>query len=549
MASRLCRGRGRRWWRVRPRPGPAWKTRLSCFIAAAVLGLSWSIVAAPSVQSGAAVAATGPGSVPTPTVEGPILPSRGISFLGSTLFPPSTVGYEQSEFFLSGTATAYTSAPHCPRTANGMSRRRPRRHTRPGSWSTGPSTPQRFDGTVVVEWLNVTAGIDAPAAWLNAHVQMIRAGMAYVGVDAQAGGINGEPGSIASEDGAGGIKQTDPARYGSLQPPWRQLLVQHLPTGRQGPPRRRSRTAGGLTPKRVLALGESQSAFRLVTYIDALQPRSPGIYDGYFVYSRGGDGADLSQAPQATIATPTPTYIRTDLHVPVFIFETETDLLGLGYLAARQPPTRYIREWETAGTAHDDTYGLLYARAIRGTAPPTPTPSTRCSTRRTTRSPASSTAPPPSTPGPTPTNSGRHCRSVNHWLASGTPPPESPRLDVDPRTTTPSYGRQRQRTRRDPTRPGRRAGGQALGAGPARYELRSDACRSGPSTVSGQALCGIFGTTVPFGAAKIAALYPTHATFVTKWDEATAAEVKQGYLLPSDATALDGVAAQSSVGG
>ena len=69
------------------------------------------------------------------------------------------------------------------------------------------------------------------------------------------------------------------------------------------------------------------------------------------------------------------------------------------------------------------------------------------------------------------------------------------------------------------------------------------------STVSGQALCGIFGTTVPFTAAKIATLYPTHATFVKKWDEATAAEVTQGYLLPADARALDIVAAQSTVGG
>ena len=55
----------------------------------------------------------------------------------------------------------------------------------------------------------------------------------------------------------------------------------------------------GLKPKRLLALGESQSAFRLVTYIDALQPQVEGIYDGYFVYSRFASAAALSQAPQA----------------------------------------------------------------------------------------------------------------------------------------------------------------------------------------------------------------------------------------------------------
>ena len=52
--------------------------------------------------------------------------------------------------------------------------------------------PDKFDGTVVVEWLNVTGGIDCGRLWLNAHIQMIRQGMAFVGVDAQAGGLYGQ---------------------------------------------------------------------------------------------------------------------------------------------------------------------------------------------------------------------------------------------------------------------------------------------------------------------------------------------------------------------
>ena len=72
---------------------------------------------------------------------------------------------------------------------------------------------------------------------------------------------------------------------------------------------------------------------------------------------------------------------------------------------------------------------------------------------------------------------------------------------------------------------------------------------SNASTISSQTLCGILGTTVPFSAAQLSTLYPTHAAFVAKWDAATAAEVKEGYLLPSDAQTLDRVAAQSTVGG
>ena len=42
---------------------------------------------------------------------------------------------------------------------------------------------------------------------------------------------------------------------------------------------------GGLRPDRVIAAGESQSAGRLVTYIDAVHPLA-GVYDGFLVHSR-----------------------------------------------------------------------------------------------------------------------------------------------------------------------------------------------------------------------------------------------------------------------
>ncbi len=506
-----------------------------------------SVASAGPQAAGAAVTSS---QVPTPTVEGPILPSSGISYLGSTTFTPSVVGYEQSEFFLSGTATAYKSAT--PLTKDG------RWHVTPQT--TAPYTtrvvvyrpidPTRFDGTVVVEWLNVTGGIDAPAAWLNAHIQMIRQGMAFVGVDAQAGGIYGQTGSIAAKDGAGGIKQTDPARYGSLNHPGDSFSYSIYEQAGQALHADGSELLGGLVPQRVIALGESQSAFRLVTYINALQPLSPGVYDAYFVYSRGGDAADLSQSPQQTIPTPTPTYIRTDLHVPVFMFETESDLLGLGYLASRQPATPYIREWESAGTAHDDTYGLLYSRSDTGNG-------------AADTSAFASLLDPPKDPIPgiidcaAPINAGSHTyelraavQAVNTWVTTGQAPPQSPRLEVNPA---------------DPHAFLHDANGNALGgirspqvaapvakiSGVGQPGAAPVHARAGANTkaVSGQALCGIFGTTVPFSAAKLAALYPTHAAFVKKWDAATAAEVKRGYLLPTDAQSLDSVAAQSSVGG
>jgi hypothetical protein len=524
------------------------RTRLLVGVTLSVL-LATMALSATNAGVQAAEAANAP-HVPTPTIQGPILPSSGISYLGSTTFDPSVVGYEQSEFFLSGTATAYKSNEPL---------------TRNGKWHVTPQTTapyktrmvvyrpidrSKFDGTVVVEWLNVTGGIDAPAAWLNAHIQMIRQGMAFVGIDAQAGGLYGQAGSIAAKDGAGGIKQTDPARYGSLHHPGDSFSYSIYQQAGQALHADGSEILGGLEPQHVIALGESQSAFRLVTYIDALQPLSPGIYDAYFVYSRGGDGADLSQSPQKTIATPTQTYIRTDLHVPVFLFETESDLLGLGYLAARQPATPYIREWETAGTAHDDTYGLLYSRNDTGDG-------------TADTSAFASMLNPPKDPIPgivdceAPINAGSHTyelraavHQVNAWITTGHAPPQSPRLEMNPS---------------NPHAFLHDANGNALGgirspqvaapvaklSGVGQPGAAPVPAHAGANTnaVSGQALCGIFGTTIPFSPAKLAALYPTHADFVKRWEAATAAEMKQGYLMPADALILDSAAAQSSVGG
>ena len=491
-------------------------------------------------------------SVASATVQGPILPAGGISFLGSTLFPLSLVGYEESEYFLSGTATSYTSAT--PLAQNG------KWHVSPAS--TAPYTtrvivyrpidPKRFDGTVDVEWLNITGGVDAAAAWLTGHAEEVRAGMAYVGVDAQAGGINGVPGSVATAEGPGGIKQTDPARYGALTHPGDSYSYSIFEQAGEAVHTSAAKLLGGLKPKRVLAIGESQSAFRLVTYLDAIQPLSPGVYDGYLVYSRGGDGANLSQAPQANVASPNPTYIRTDLHVPVLLFETEADLMTLGYLTARQSPTHSIREWESAGTAHDDTYGLLYSRQdnLNGAAD---------------QEAFSSMLNPPKNPIPgiidcaAPINASSHTyelraavAALEQWVRTGNAPPQSPRLEVNASKTgfvTDADGNALGGIR-TPQVVAPVAKLSGLGQpGSVTASAPGQATSSHSTVVGAGVLCGIFGTTVPLSATQLASLYPTHTDFVKKWDAAVAADVHEGYLLEPDARTLDKVAAASKVGG
>ena len=128
----------------------------------------------------------------------------------------------------------------------------------------------------------------------------------------------------------------------------------------------------------MLATGESQSAFYLTTFADALQPLTH-TFDGIFIHSRGGTGRSLNGSSITSEQQgPSNLRIRTDLDVPVFMFETQTDLIELGYAAARQPNTARIRTWEVAGTSHADAYevgtmpagpGLHHARSM--TAPST----------------------------------------------------------------------------------------------------------------------------------------------------------------------------------
>ncbi len=115
--------------------------------------------------------------------------------------------YERSEFFLTGVAHSYT--PTAPLTTNGKWTVAPDAATagfRTRIVTFRPTDASKFNGTVIVEWLNVSAGGDLANDWVMAHNELVRSGDAYVGVSAQAVGVNA-------------LKAADPARYGSLSHP------------------------------------------------------------------------------------------------------------------------------------------------------------------------------------------------------------------------------------------------------------------------------------------------------------------------------------------
>jgi hypothetical protein len=69
------------------------------------------------------------------------------------------------------------------------------------------------------------------------------------------------------------------------------------------------------------------------------------------------------------------------------------------------------------------------------------------------------------------------------------------------------------------------------------------------SSAEAALFCSLVGTTTPFSAAKLAALYPAHAQFRTEWTAATAADVLAGFIRPADAAQLIAAANASTVGG
>jgi hypothetical protein len=144
----------------------------------AVLG----VVTATSARAAVPVARVVP-SAADPVVTGPVTGGNGAIVLpGTTQFDLRGVGYTPSEFFLSGTAASYL--PAAPLGPDGKWRVKP---ATAAPYTTRmvvyrPAGPRRFNGTVVVEWLNVSGGVDAAPEWLYTHNELIRDGFAWVGV-------------------------------------------------------------------------------------------------------------------------------------------------------------------------------------------------------------------------------------------------------------------------------------------------------------------------------------------------------------------------------
>jgi hypothetical protein len=405
-------------------------------------------------------------------------------------------GYVEEEFYISGTGNRYriTDPLATAELIDGghpyvlrILVRRPKR-------------AKDFNGIVVVEWFNVSTSQDVDFTFSAMYEHLLREGYAFVGVSAQKVGINT-------------LRTVNPARYGSLtveasnedpqggliDPPGLPGLVPGGDVlswdifGQTGAMLRAQphKVLGSLKPKLILALGESQSAGRLTSYYNSIQPLH-NVYDGFLTYDRARD-------------------LRTDTGVKSISVATE-----FGADSAPLPPDSDSHRWYVVAggshiSLHDADYvdpmvqrdgalgGLTLTEAISG-----------CIWH-----PVWSRVP----------NGHVLNAGIEHlvdWIKKGKVPPTAPRLE---RTATNELARDAE---------GRVLGGVRL-AGYDAPIADNRGAGNVPADSSGSFFCVLAGAHFDFSDEELCDRYGSHGGYVRDVKKVTLRALKAGLVLKPDA--------------
>jgi hypothetical protein len=428
------------------------------------------------------------------TLEGPItmgsisppLDPRGVDL--------EPIGYVEDEWFASGDAAAYAPIRDLADDgmweveASGSARYKTRMVVR------RPADPAAFNGVVAVEWLNVSV-LELSPDWSYVSDAMTDEGVIWIGLSVQALGVNGgesllQTGSSDQAAANRGIRTTNAERYSSLDHPgdaYAYDIYSQVAAALRAP--EGTAVLGGATPNQILAVGESQSAAWLTTYINAFQPTTD-MFGGVFVHSRSARPASFDGSRPTTPAEVGYRF-RTDLDVPIMVIEAETDVGGRGrYVLARQPDTEHLRVWEMAGTAHSDAYMVG-------------TNDLGCGLINT---------------GPHHWIAKAAFASLLDWVTTGKHPKSVPVLEIDPNTY--AFAK------------------DALGN--TRGGLRTPAVDVPVSVLSGDAapgtpdICAVLGTTTPFDVATLKSLYASAAAYIERVEASLDDAIAAGYIRARD---------------
>ena len=452
-------------------------------------------------------------ATPIPTAS----PIEGTAPALVPAYPLETVGYTEQEFLVEGVARSFALTGE--RAADG---RWDVKEDAAAPYVTRilvrrPVDPAAFSGTVAVEWNNVSAGMDVSPDWSLLQRELTGRGHIWVGVSAQKAGIDG-----------GGLTQglhlkvMAPDRYGLLKHPgdaWSFDIFSQVGALLRSPA---AAALGVPGAERLIALGESQSAFFLVTYINAID-REAQVFDGFFVHGRGASGVSLGGAwasggqldeEVGEVLRAVPERIRDDARVPVLVLQSETDVVVLGGGAPAQPDGEHVRLWEMAGTSHVDTYTLLASSQDDGRL----APAAFAELMKPTTEVMIFTTDFPVNAGPQQHYIGQAALDdLVAWAAGGPVPPQAPRLELDAdRHLVPGEH------------------------GIARGGIRTPWVDVPTATLSGLGQSGegfavLAGRTDPFDEQTLERLYPGgRADYLDRFAASLDATIAAGYLRPED---------------
>jgi hypothetical protein len=435
-------------------------------------------------------------------IDGPVTGGRHGWAFGRPMIDLAEHGYVEEEFFLSGEATTYRPVEGTEWGRDGRWRAEPK-GARPFTTRMlvyRPADPQRFNGTAVVCWNNVTAGYEL---FHGETPEILEGGYAFVGATAQRVGVHG----FAADPQ--GLAAWDPQRYGSLSIPADECSYDIFSQVGRAVGAERDRSGvdpmGGLDVRRVIALGASQSAGRLATYVNAIHPLGR-VFDGFVlqIYFGAGtplEGGDRTVAPAAVpgpARLPRGANLLRELDVPVMVVNSELEAIACH--GVRQPDTDRFVTWESAGTTHV----AVQAQALRnrkyerdfGVAPPL---SERMN--RIAITPLYDAA----------------LHHMDRWAGGGAPPPSQPLIEFagdGPAVVRDEHGIAR--------------GGIRL------PQVEAPVAVNSSVPVSTDFAGALRGSNHPFTAEQLDALYGDEAGYLARFEAAAQRAVDAGVLLPRD---------------
>ncbi|MFN8618851.1 MAG: alpha/beta hydrolase domain-containing protein [Dehalococcoidia bacterium] len=453
--------------------------------------------------------------VSRPKVTGPVTGgARGWPF-AATMLDVKALGYEEAEYFLEGTATKYRLAEGAELSRDGHWDVRPAGEA---PYKTRilvyrPADPAKFNGTVVLTWNNVTAGYDLFGA---ESLELFEGGFALACLTTQKVGIEGLPPLPQ------GLAAWDAERYGSLSIASDDVSYDIFTQGALAVGKNRDRAGvdpmGGLDVKRVVAQGASQSAGRLGTYVNAIQPLTKA-FDGFILTIYFGSGSALEVGETVVnINLPQTTsprrmlrgvnLLRQDLGVPVFVVNSELEAIACHDV--RQPDGPLFRYWESAGTCHVSAQNQRDRQARLDRDQVRTLPLTE-GINRIPMAPIYDAA----------------YHHMQTWLTTGTPPPSQPKVEFAG----------------DPAEVVRDEHGIAKG-GIRLPQADVPLAQNSAIPLKDDVFAYLGGSSHPFSRERIHGLYGSKDAFLAKFREAAARSVSAGVLMPRDVEPLVAEAAE-----